>query len=240
MHERLVPTSPGQVDLWPLRVAQIAGTSAADEDRAKKLRAVRYLDAAGTTKGIALYKLSGGEHDFTAHTLEVERIVTESDDAYAAIWRYLLEVPLVSKVKVEHRRLEEPVLWMITDWRAADVTVWEHQYLRILDVKAVFEARSYLADGTIVFDVTDPLGHVSGRWQLTIQDGVGHVTEATPDADVPTLTLGVSELSAIYLGGVRSSTLVSAGRITGSEPSAAAHADGLLRSAVTPFLSIWY
>jgi ribosomal protein S18 acetylase RimI-like enzyme len=45
MHERLVPTSPGQIDIWPLRVSQISGTSAADEDRAKKLRGVRYVDA---------------------------------------------------------------------------------------------------------------------------------------------------------------------------------------------------
>lgn len=240
LHPRVLPRSPGQVDIWPLRVKQLSGTSAADEDRAKKLRAIRYLDAAGATRGIALYRLAGGDTDFTAHTLHVEHLVTETDDAYAAIWRYLLEVPLVSWVKVEHQRLEEPILWMITDWRAATVTVWEHQYLRILDVPAVFSARGYVADGSIVFDVTDPYGYASGRWQLTVQDGVGRVMPATDDTEVPALSLGVSELSALYLGGVKAMTLVSAGRIRESAPGAAALADGLLRSAVTPFLSIWY
>ncbi|HEV7742242.1 MAG TPA: GNAT family N-acetyltransferase, partial [Pseudolysinimonas sp.] len=144
LHERLVPTRPGMVDIWPLRVSQLAGTSAADEDRAKKLRAIRYVDAEGATRGIANYRVSGGDDDFVKHTLTVEALVIETPDAGAALWRYLLEIPLVEKVKVEHRPLDEPVLWMITDWRAADVTLWEHQYLRILDVKAVFEARGYV------------------------------------------------------------------------------------------------
>jgi len=240
MHPRLLPTSPGEIDIWPLRVAQIAGTSSSDEERAKKLRAVRYLDTAGTTRGIALYKLTGGDDDFVAHELIVEHLVTETADADASLWRYLLEVPLVAKVKAAHRHVEEPVHWMITDWRAATVKVWEHQYLRILDVPAVLAARGYLTDGRIEFVVDDPYDYAAGRFELTIQDGVGTVAVLSAPGGAPTLTLGVPELSAIYLGGVKASTLVGAGRIGESEVGAAALADGLLRSEVTPFLSIWY
>jgi predicted acetyltransferase len=240
MHPRLLPTSPGQIDIWPLRVSQLAGTSAADEDRATKLRAVRYLDAAGTPRGIALYKLTGGDDDFVSHELVVEHIVTETPDADAALWRYLLEVPLVAKVKADHRRLEEPVHWMITDWRAATVKVWEHQYLRILDVPAVFEGRSYTTDGRIEFEVDDPYGYAAGRFELTVQDGEGRVAVLSKPSGAPALALGVPELSAIYLGGVKASTLVAAVRIRESEPGAAALTDGLLRSETTPFLNIWY
>jgi hypothetical protein len=69
---------------------------------------------------------------------------------------------------------------------------------------------------------------------------VGSVQESTSDDSAPALTLGVPELSAIYLGGVRATTLAAAGRIVESGPGAAALADGMLRSAVTPYLSIWY
>lgn len=240
LHERMLPRSPGQIDLWPLRVAQIAGTSAADEDRAKKLRAIRSLDADGATRGLALYRLSGGDDDFVAHQLVVEHLVAETPEAYAALWRYLFDVPLVATVKAEHRRLDEPVHWMITDWRAATVKVWEHQYLRILDVPAVFGARGYLTDGRIEFEVDDPYGYAAGRFELTVQGGVGRVARITQPGGAPALTLGVPELSALYLGGVRATTLVAAGRVRESAPGAAAIADGLLRSAVVPFLSIWY
>lgn len=239
MHNRLMVHSPGQVDIWPLRAAQLAGTASSEEDRAKKIRAIRYLSPDGTVEGIANYTVSGGDDDFVAHTLTVHHILTASPDAYAAIWRYLLEVPLVEKVKVEHQRVDEPVLWMITDMRAAKVTVWEHQYLRILDVPAVLEARGYLADGEVVFDVDDPLGYATGRAKLTTQSGSGTVA-AAPGSAGPALSLGIAELSALYLGEVKTAGLVAAGRIRESNPGVAAAADWVLRSEATPFLSIWY
>lgn len=239
MHNRLMVHSPGQVDIWPLRVAQIAGTSAADEDRAKKIRAIRYVSPDGAVEGIANYTISGGDDDFVAHTLTVHHILTSSPDAYAAIWRYLLEVPLVEKVKVEHQRVDEPILWMITDMRAATVTVWEHQYLRILDVKAVLEARGYVNDGSIVFDVTDPYGYASGLWQLTVRDGIGTVSALTAAADSG-LSLGVAELSAMYLGGVTASTLIETRRMSEFGRGAVGVADRILTGERTSFLSIWY
>jgi predicted acetyltransferase len=242
MHERLVPTLVGEIDLWPLRVSQISGTSpdTDDEGRAKHLRALRYLDASGITLGIALYRVSGGDHDFTSHTLSVEYLITETPDAYAALWRYLLHVPLVEKVTAALRSIDEPVHWMITDWRAVEVKTWEHQYLRILDVATCLEARGYLTDGDIVFEVSDNLGFAGGRWALAVQDGVGRVEPAVDDNRAPALALGVAELSGMYLGGVRASTLVGAGRARELNRGAAAVAEGILRSASTPYLSIWY
>jgi predicted acetyltransferase len=240
LHERLVPTRPGMIDIWPLRITQLAGISAADEDRAKKLRAIRFVDADGTTRGIANYRVTGGDEDFVKHTLTVETLVIETPDAGAALWRYLLEVPLVEKVKVEHRPLDEPVQWMITDWRAANVTLWEHQYLRILDVKAVLEARTYTCDGEIVFEVDDAYGYAAGRWRLSIRDGAGRVAEAEADAAGPRLRLGVAELSAIYLTGVSAPALLAAGRIDELGSNGVSIARKLMRSDVTPFLSIWY
>jgi predicted acetyltransferase len=242
MHERLVPTLIGEIDLWPLRIAQISGTSpnTDDEGRAKHLRALRYLDASGNTTGIAIYRISGGDHDFTSHALSVEYLITETPDAYAALWRYLLHVPLVEKVTAQLRSIDEPVHWMITDWRAVTVKTYEHQYLRILDVATSLEARGYLTDGEIVFEVRDDLGFARGRWALTVQDGVGRVEPAVDDDRAPAIALGVAELSAMYLGGVRASTLVGAGRVRELNPGAAAIADGILRSGTTPYLSIWY
>jgi predicted acetyltransferase len=238
MHNRLMVHSPGQVDIWPLRAAQLAGTASSEEDRAKKIRAIRYLSPDGTVEGIANYTVSGGDDDFVAHTLTVHHILTASSDAYAAIWRYLLEVPLIATVKVEHQRVDEPVMWMITDMRAAKVTVWEHQYLRILDVPAVFEARGYWADGDVILDVSDPYEYAAGRWHLQVRNGVGRVTPATGNSDVPAIELGVAELSALYLGGVRPKTLVVSGRVRA--PAGSADLDRLIRTGTCPFLSIWY
>jgi predicted acetyltransferase len=130
--------------------------------------------------------------------------------------------------------------WLLGDFRAAHVDVWEHQYLRVLDVAAVYESRGYLAAGSVVFDVTDPLGFTSGMWRLDAgpQPTVTKI-DTVPDA-VPALRMTVNELSALYLGGVSAATLTAAGRITELTPGAAAAADALLRVERAPWLSVWY
>jgi predicted acetyltransferase len=166
-------------------------------------------------------------------------------DADLALWKILLELDLTIELKAHLRRPEEPMRWLLGDFRAAHVDVWEHQYLRVLDVAAVYEARGYSAAGEVVFDVTDPLGFASGIWRLAVEpvEGALRATvtklDAVPDA-VPALSLSVNELAAIYLGGVSVTTLVSAARITELRPGSAAAADSLLRVDRAPWLSVWY
>ena len=135
--------------------------------------------------------------------------------------------------------------WLLGDFRAAHVDVWEHQYLRVLDVAAVYEARGYLGAGSVVFDITDPLGFAAGTWHLVVEP-VETTLRATvtkidkvPDA-TPALRMTVNELSALYLGGVSPVTLVGAGRITELTPGSAAAVDALLRVERAPWLSVWY
>ena len=115
-----------------------------------KLRAVRYADAGGTTRGIAVYKLAEEGDDFTKHELELHYLLSETADAYAALWRFVLEHDLVSVVKAPLRSVDEPLRWMIADQRGAKVETTEHGWLRILDVPAVLAARTYAASGSFM------------------------------------------------------------------------------------------
>lgn len=245
LHDRLRLASPGDIEVWPLRWDQLVGSMEPDSARTKALRAVRHVDADGVTRGLALFRLTGGDDDFTQHTVTVERLDAETADADLALWRFLLELDLTIELKAHLRRPEEPMRWLLGDFRAAHVDVWEHQYLRVLDVPAVYQARGYSAAGSIVFDVTDPLGFAAGTWSLVVEPvetsqraTVTKVT-AVPDA-TPALRMTANELAAIYLGGVSVTTLVAAGRITELRPGSAAAADALLRVDRAPWLSVWY
>ncbi|MES1170631.1 MAG: sterol carrier protein domain-containing protein, partial [Leifsonia sp.] len=240
LYDRLRLTSPGEIDVWPLRWDQLVGATEPESERTKSLRAVRYLDAEGVTRGLALFRLTGGDADFTQHSVTVARLDAETADADLALWRFLLELDLTVELKAGVRRVEEPMRWRLGDFRAAHVDVWEHQYLRVLDVPAVFEARGYLDAGSVVFEVSDALGFAEGIWRLEA-GSTPTVTKLTavPD-DVPALRMTVNELSALYLGGVSAATLVAAGRIAELTPGAAAAADTLLRAERAPWLSVWY
>jgi predicted acetyltransferase len=263
--ERVRLETPGQIEfsghLWN-RLTGVVG----DTDVASKLRAVIYTDTAGEMQGFAIYTVSETESNFDAHTLDLNYLVAATDDAYAGLWRYLLEMDLVGKIRAPLRSVTEPIAWQIADFRAARKTRdRDHLWTRILDVKAALEARRYVAPGAFVLNVADPLGFAEGRFLLEIEpDGRAHVTALDAGAagsagsegsgssapagalsdtvvdDAAEVSLTVNELSSLYLGGVSAVTLARAGRITAHTPGAVVMLDAAFRSPTAPWLSIWF
>ncbi|MGY6498532.1 MAG: sterol carrier protein domain-containing protein, partial [Microcella sp.] len=235
---------PGEIDRWPRLWDRMFALTGDTKKDAGALRAVRYDDAEGEPQGFALYRVSEQGSDFTKHRVTVTELVAATPDAYAGLWRYLLELDLVAEITVGLRSVDEPLRWQVADARAVRTTdVTDHLWARILDVPAAFAARGYAAPGSLVFDVDDPDGIALGRYLLTAHaDGSGECV--THDGDVPDgvphLALDVRALGSLYLGGVSAVTLAAAGRLTEVSAGAAVHADALLRSPVAPRLSIWF
>ena len=225
--------SAGEIAVWSKRWDQILGIQDEEKDVSKRPRAVLYRDAAGAAQGFAIYKLKENESDFTAHTAQLEYLLANTPDAYAALWRFLLELDLTATVTAQLRPVDEPVRWMINDFRAAKVETYDHLWTRILDVKACLEARAYFAPIDLVLEVTDQLGHAAGTYRLAA--GQVELVETQP-----ALTMSINELSAIYLGGVSATTLHAAGRIVEHAPGALAELDAAFRSPQTPWLSVWF
>lgn len=246
LHERVRRTQPGEINGWPGLWRKMSGTSAGQEN-ARKIRAVRYADASGHTRGIAVYRLSDEGSDFTKHELTLNFLLAETADAYAALWRFVLEHDLVNIVQAPLRSMDEPVRWMIADQRAATVTVSEHHWLRVLDVPRALGARRYAAPGEFTLRVIDPLGFAEGTWMLRISaDGECSVeasgaepSSAEATASHPQISLGAAELGSLLLGGVRATTLHAAGRIEGDADAVAA-LDRSFAAIETPWLGLWY
>jgi len=237
--------TPGDVAVDDYIWARLFGPAGGDTGESRHLRAVRYDDADGRPQGFAVYRVAeGSDGDFANHTVTVRHLVAATDDAYAGLWRYLLELDLVSTVAAPLRSVDEPLPWQVADHRAVRRTrVSDHLWLRILDVPAALTARAYSGPGRLVLHVSDPLGLADGRFLMEI-DAHGAATvrgiddDETPDA--PALSLSVNELAALYLGGTSAHTLVRAGRLTESAGKAADAVDASFRSTVTPWLSTWF
>jgi predicted acetyltransferase len=234
--ERVRLDVPGQMEFSGMLWHRLFGV--ASDTKGRDVRSVRYDDADGQLQGLAIYKVNREPHSDDA-VLEVTYLVAATDDSYAALWRYLLEVDLITNVRANLRPVDEPVQWQIEDARAARKSgESDHLWTRILDVKAALEARRYGAPGRFVLEVDDALGFVNGRHLIEIAaDGTAVVTPTTAAAE---LALSVNELSAIYLGGVSVGLLARSGRITELTPGISVAVDASFRSAVTPWLSIWF
>lgn len=233
--ERVRPLTPGQISypqegkLWRRQL----GLTVEDTD-AKKLRFIRYDDADGTAQGFAIYQLKEDPSDFTQHELAVNTLVAATPGAYAGLWRFLLEHDLVAKVTAHLRPIDEPLRWMISDFRAATVSEFDHLWVRVLDVVKALTARTYASPGRLVIQVDDDHGYADGTWVLDVDaDGAATVTRGD---ETPDVRLGVAALGSLLLGGIRATALAAAGSVHGD----AGRLDEMFGSPVEPYLSIWF
>jgi predicted acetyltransferase len=183
-------------------------------------------EGAGGVEGYVAYraKLDWGQGNSVLTVLEM---MATNEDAYRGLWSYCFGVDLVDRIRARHRPLDEPLPWMLADFRRFEAKTSDALWLRLIDVDAALSARRYSAAGSLVFEVADvACPWNAGRHRLeAAQDGA---TCVATDAD-PDLRLDVRDLGAIYLGGVELGVLVNAGRVEECRPGAAARADAMFR-----------
>jgi predicted acetyltransferase len=236
--------SPGEVDrrgdLWR-KILGLFPPEHADKNAA--LRAVRYDDESGRLQGYAVYRFVHAASGYPGR-LEIDDLVAATDDASAALWRYVLEMDLVNEVRAPLRRTQEPVSWQVADYRSVRKTEErDHLWLRILDLPAALERRTYAADGTFALVVDDALGFIGGDYLLSVRDGRGSA-HPLPAGQMPTdaarLSVSATDLATLYLGATNAQALAQAGRISEGTTDAAARLDNTFHSPHTPWLSTWF
>lgn len=254
--DRVRVTTPGSVTTWPGFHEQMFQSTPGTADRGKKYRFVRYDDQDAKPQGYAAFQLSHDADEFDAGVLTVEQLVAATPQAYAALWRFMVDMDLVATVKAPLRSVDEPLFWQVADMRGVrSSAVRDHLWIRILDVESALSARLYSAPAHIVLDITDDLGFGSGIFDLHVNEsGAAKVTRRTAVADAEAetnvdvvgmhadahLALPIAALGAIYLGGIRATTLAAAGVVSELLPGSAATVDRAFASASTPWLSIWF
>jgi predicted acetyltransferase len=225
----------GQIAGWERRWARMAGVAPGNPSAAK-VRGVRYLDANGNVRGVLGYTLEDIPAVFRSE-MRIALLTAVTPEALTALWGFALQHDLVDTVTADLRPVDDPLPWLVRDPRGVEVRVHDHGWLRILDVAAALEARTYRAALNLVLRIDDALGFATGAWRLTVADGRAVVAPA--DAETPDAVLDVATLSALYLGGVSASQLRSAGRLDAA-PEVAASIDDAFRPVQAPVLGIWY
>ncbi|WP_406398595.1 GNAT family N-acetyltransferase [Streptomyces uncialis] len=154
--------------------------------------------------------------------------------SYAALWRFLFNIDLMSTLVVRNRPVDDAWQHLVSDIRRCRLGVRDVLHVRLVDVGAALEARTYRTPVDVVFEVTDDFcPWNAGRWRLT-GDHKGATCERTGDA--ADLELSVAELGAAYLGGTGLTALGAAGRVRELREGALAEADTAFGSSVAPWL----
>jgi predicted acetyltransferase len=191
-----------------------------------------HRDAAGRPDGYASY------HVDDDRTLRVDETIAVTDAAYTALARYLLGHDLVQRVVFRHVPPDHPLPWLLADHSAGQpekYTDW--LWARVLDVPGALTSRGWSADGELVLDVDDPFLGEHHRHLLTVRGGEA---ACVPTDREPDLSLDVSDLGSILLGGTAPSTLARAGHLRLHHPDTAARADALFRAERAPHCLHWF
>lgn len=209
--------------VWKDATQQLPGASQADRQRWFAV----HTDERGQPDGVLGYTLADtwdsgrGGSTVTLHTLYAATPTAERE-----LWRYAASIDFATTVVCEMTSADGALPWWVSDPRAVTFGPnWDGLWSRILDVPAALSARRYPVPTQMVLQVHDASGHAAGHYHLQIDaSGEGVCTRirqpAAPEAD---LTLGIADLSSLWLaGGVgvpSLSALVHTGRVRLADPS---------------------
>lgn len=225
----------GQIAGWDRRWGRMTGVTPGHPSAAK-VRGVRYVDEQGNVRGVMAYALDDIPGAFRSE-MAISLLSAVTPDALSALWSFALQHDLVDRVTADLRPVDDPLPWLVQDPRGVELRMHDHGWLRILDVAAALEARTYRAPLDLVLRIDDSLGFAAGTWRLTVTDGRDAVVSA--ESETPDAVLDVATLSALYVGGVSATQLRNAGRLDAAA-EVAASIDDAFRAVQAPVLGIWY
>ncbi|MGI8751833.1 MAG: GNAT family N-acetyltransferase [Acidimicrobiales bacterium] len=153
LFDRLRRNRAGQVD-------RPEGTwASAFADRVRREDGGRGLIWVVGDKGFTSYRAHPVDNidGFDQARLEVRDLMGATPDVEAGLWRYLLDIDLVTDVTAWRRAVDDPLRWRLSDPRQVCTRFYgDMLWLRPLDVAALLEARSYSTPGQLVIHVMAP------------------------------------------------------------------------------------
>ncbi|MGW4983641.1 GNAT family N-acetyltransferase [Streptomyces mirabilis] len=234
VYARLVPGRPGMLARRPGWDRAMLLDPESERDGASPLQCV-VAERDDEVVGYARYRIKqDGDHRGAGFTVRLDQLEALDPASHAALWRFLFEIDLTSTLRAHGRPVDEAWQHMVSDIRRCAVRMRDALHVRLVDVGAALEARTYQAPVDVVFEVEDVFCPWNeGRWRLT-GDAKGATCVRTSDA--ADLALSVRELGAAYLGGMSLASLAAAGRVRELRRGALAEASVGFSSAVAPWL----
>ena len=188
------------------------------------------LEDGGWPTAYALYRMNSAfERGLQSGSVAVVEAVGDSPEATRAIWRYLLDIDWMARVKAGLLPLDHPLLLLLAEPRRLGFSLRDGVWVRLLDIKTALSARSYQPEGSVVIEVTDEFcPWNAGCWRVS-SAGVERTGEA------PGLHCDASGLGSVYLGGFTWTQLARALRAQELIHGAIARADTLFQVTSAPW-----
>jgi predicted acetyltransferase len=241
VHDRCRRLRPGEVSRPDRYWKTLLSKAERPAEGAGRTVFVLYESASGEVDGYATYRVREPlvEGPNSDGTVVVQEISAVTMDAYIRLWQCVADVDLTTRLEARYRPLDEPLRWLLADPRRLVGTVADYLWARLVDLPVALSARRWASPGSLVLEVADPFCPWNeGRWLL--EAGPDGTAACAPTDQPAQLRLGVEDLGAAYLGGVRLSTLARVGRVEEAATGALARADAMLACEPLPCCQTYF
>ena len=188
--------------------------------------------------GVAVYTIKHNWSSVPQNEVELYALDALNSSAYAQMWRFVLDLDLVSKLTAWSRPADEPLLHLLREPRRLNLRLRDALWLRFLDISRALSSRRYPREGRVVFDVRDAFCPWNeGRYAL---DSGAEGARCEPTEDDADLLLTTNELAAVYLGGSTFSQLHRAGRVSEERAGAIGTADAMFTWDPAPWAMLHF
>ncbi len=230
VYERVRREHPGMIsrnaDWW--RNRRLADPENRRHGGGEMNRVLLTLD--GRPAGYALYRIHQQfASGTTAGFVSVIEALGDGLEATREIWRFVLDVDWVARVKASLLPVDHPLVFLLARPREMGLRVHDGLWVRLVDLPAALAARRLGTGDPVVVEVADAFcPWNAGRWR--IGPGGAERTEAAAE-----LACDVTALGSAYLGGFGFRQLARAGRVAERREGALARADALFASDRAPW-----
>ena len=178
----------------------------------------------------ARYTIEKDPEDEFRGTMHVVEAVADTDVAHAAIWRFLFDQELVHEIKAPVRPVDDPIVWMLADPRRLRRNLTDAIWMKMLDVPAMLEKRTYPVEDSLRLQVFDAEHKTSRTYDVDFGTEGASCRETRQNPD---LIFREEELASIYFGAAECSMLTELGQVDQRNPSsnAARRADAIFRTS---------
>jgi len=192
-----------------------------------KFYAVVELD--GSPAAYVIYRIKQNwEEGIPRSEVRIVEAFATSPAATRELWRFLFGIDLIATVEMFAFDAGSPLFLMVADGRSLQLKVVDGLWLRLVDLEAALQARSYADGEPVVLSVSDGFCPWNkGRYR--VGDDVGRTRQS---AD---LELDVADLASVYLGGFDFHQLAEADRVHELRPGGLERASALFRTPRPPY-----
>ena len=167
------------------------------------------------------------------HRMNILELMSTNDEAYLALWKFLLGVDRVNSYRASKRPIDDPFIWLLKHPDMMRKSLTSMHWVRIVDVVSALASRKYSTEDNLVIQIYD--GFCPWNQLRILLEAGNDGSNVSISSRFPDISLSTQEIASIFLGGAKLRTLAINGRVQENKSGAIQRLDAMFATSQPPW-----